>query len=325
MGDPLKTTPSNHWHPSRHYVHRLSLLILLLFLFSPSRSRATSIAPTNCGRGVQLRISSLRAAQGSLLSATLSSAKPIGNFKATWDSRDLPFWVNRPWHQGRKEQYEALLGVDLEKAPGQYEVAIPGQLQDGLAFACKVLIKVVLGHFATERLQVSPQFVQPDEAQAKRAAAESETLRAIFDHVTPERLWTGPFQAPLDGVKTGGNFGKRRILNGIPRSPHGGVDFSSPPGTPIRSTQAGKVVLAQQLFFSGSTVVVDHGLGIYTFYGHLSTIEVQAGDEVKAGQLLGKVGATGRVTGPHLHWGLTVNRARVNALDILKIFGKSPS
>jgi murein DD-endopeptidase MepM/ murein hydrolase activator NlpD len=249
----------------------------------------------------------------------------LGEFKATWDSRELPFWTTRPWHQGHKEQREALLGVDLEKAPGQYQLEIPGQLQGGPSFSCKVLIRVVLGHFATERLQVSPQFVQPDEAQAKRAAAESEKLHAIFEHITPEHLWTGPFQEPLDGVKTGGNFGKRRILNGIPRSPHGGVDFPAPTGTPIHSTQTGKVVLAQELYFSGNTVVVDHGLGIYTFYGHLSEIDAHEGDVVQAGEVLGKVGATGRVTGPHLHWGLTVNRARVNGLDILKILGKKPS
>jgi murein DD-endopeptidase MepM/ murein hydrolase activator NlpD len=91
--------------------------------------------------------------------------------------------------------------------------------------------------------------------------------------------------------------------------------------TPVHAAQRGRVVLAEELFFSGNTVVVDHGLGIYTFYGHLSEIAVKEGDTVEAGAALGKVGATGRVTGPHLHWGLTVERARVNPLQIVRLLG----
>jgi murein DD-endopeptidase MepM/ murein hydrolase activator NlpD len=92
-------------------------------------------------------------------------------------------------------------------------------------------------------------------------------------------------------------------------------------GTPVHAAQSGRVVLAEELYFSGNTVLVDHGLGIYTFYGHLSEISVKVGDEVGLGALLGKVGATGRVTGPHLHWGLTVDRARVNPLQIVNLPG----
>jgi murein DD-endopeptidase MepM/ murein hydrolase activator NlpD len=117
-------------------------------------------------------------------------------------------------------------------------------------------------------------------------------------------------------VTTGGNFGRRRILNGEPRSPHGGVDFPAAAGTAVFASQSGKIVLAEGLYYSGNTVVIDHGYGIYTMYAHLSKIEVQAGQMVKAGEELGKVGATGRVTGPHLHWGLTINHARVNAMQI---------
>ena len=113
------------------------------------------------------------------------------------------------------------------------------------------------------------------------------------------------------------------MLNGKAGSPHSGVDFPAVTGTPVHAAQAGRVVIAEPMFFSGNTVVVDHGLGIYTFYCHLSEIAVIAGDKVEAGSLLGKVGATGRVTGPHLHWALSVNHARVNAMQILDILGTS--
>jgi murein DD-endopeptidase MepM/ murein hydrolase activator NlpD len=173
------------------------------------------------------------------------------------------------------------------------------------------------GKFTTERLKVAPNFVEPNPEQLARAEEDRAKLRVIFATVTPEKLWTGRFRIPLDGVKSGGNFGKRRVLNGTASSPHTGVDFPAATGTPVHAAQRGRVVLAEPLYFSGNTVLVDHGWGVYTLYGHFSEIDVKAGDMVETGALLGKVGATGRVTGPHLHWGLTIDQARVNAMAIV--------
>jgi murein DD-endopeptidase MepM/ murein hydrolase activator NlpD len=183
---------------------------------------------------------------------------------------------------------------------------------------------VTAGRFATEKLIVEKQFVEPNEQQASRAVAEQKKLRELFDRVTPEKLWQGSFRMPLAGSKQGTNFGKRRILNGQPRSPHTGADFPAPTGTPVHATQSGRVVLAEELYFSGNTVIVDHGLGVYSLYGHLSATDVAVGDSVKAGIILGKVGATGRVTGPHLHWGITVNKARVNPVRLVTLLQKAP-
>ncbi len=176
---------------------------------------------------------------------------------------------------------------------------------------------------ARESLKVAPNFVEPNPEQLARAEAERQRLRAIFATLTPERLWDGRFHYPLTGVTTGGNFGKRRILNGKPGSPHSGVDFPAPSGTPVYAPQRGRVVLAEPLYFSGNTVILDHGLGLYTLYAHFESISVQPGDLVDTGALLGKVGATGRVTGPHLHWGATVNRARTNPLQLISVLGAS--
>lgn len=272
-----------------------------------------------CDKGISLTLSSSAVPQGSLIVARLSAKAPIISAKAEWDGRDVPLW-----QQGQNGRvWVGLLGVDLEKPPGQYEARITGQATGHEAVSCAVPIQVRAGSFPTEKLNVEKQFVEPDPEQVARAKAETQKLRAIFGTVTPERFWQGAFRVPLDGVTTGGNFGRRRVLNGQPGSPHSGVDFPAPTGTPIHAAQAGKVVLAEPLFFSGNTVVVDHGFGIYTFYGHLSAFSVHAGDAVKAGTELGKVGATGRVTGPHLHWGLTVDRERVNALQIVTLLGIS--
>jgi len=121
----------------------------------------------------------------------------------------------------------------------------------------------------------------------------------------------------MDGATKGSNFGKRRILNGQPGSPHGGADFPATTGTAdLRRAGRPRGAGRGTLFF-GNTVVIDHGLGVYTFYGHLSEIAVKEGDEVAKSALVGKAGATGRVTGPHLHWGLTIERARVNPVEIV--------
>ena len=189
--------------------------------------------------------------------------------------------------------------------------------KEGTPIACSTLVTVRSGKFPTEKLTVEKQFVEPDPEQQKRAEEDQKKLRAIFDTATPERLWDGAFHLPLKEVTTGGNFGRRRVLNGQARSPHAGVDFPALKGTPVFATQRGKVVLGEDLYYSGNTVVIDHGYGIYTLYAHLSEIEVKAGDAVESKAEIGKVGATGRVTGPHLHWGLTVQHARVNPMQIV--------
>ena len=280
---------------------------------------ATAKQASVCAPGTTLRLSAPESSQGSLLLIEMKSTKPLAEVQGDWDGRSVPFWRE----VASETQRKGLVGVDLEKAPGEYELKVTGQTVSGGKISCLARVTVRKGRFATEKLQVGKQFVEPSPEQIRRADEERQKLRDIFDHVTPERLWDGKFRIPLDGVTTGSNFGRRRILNGNPGSPHGGVDLPGATGTPVHAAQRGRVVLAEELFFAGNTVVVDHGLGIYTFYGHLSEIDAKVGDALEASAVLGKVGATGRVTGPHLHWGLTVERARVNPLQIVTLLGNS--
>jgi Peptidase family M23 len=284
----------------------------------------------DCGQGVDLRLSAANSTQGSLLLAELRSPKPLTSVTGAWDNRPVPFWQDSPASLPVKpaksfgaskalEIRRAFVGVDLEKPAGTYEFTATVVIASGNPFTCKAPIVVKVGKFATERLKVAPNFVEPNPEQLAKAEEDRKKLREIFATITPEKLWQGRFRIPLDGITTGGNFGHRRVLNGTPSSPHTGVDFPSPNGTPVHAAQSGRVVLAEELYFSGNTVIIDHGLGVYTLYGHFSEIDVKPGDTVDPGEVIGKVGATGRVTGPHLHWGLTVNHARVNALSIVSL------
>jgi len=310
----------------REVIHlRCQLRIACYFALAMFSLPALLVAnvPQPCGPGVVVKLSAPESSQGSLLLLEVRSDQPIADLSAEWNGKNVAFWqATNPSSDSKASAVDlrrALLGVDLEKPAGSYPVSVHVQSAGAKPTTCSLEVAVRLGKFATESLHVDKEFVEPSPEQIKRANEERDRLREIFDQVTPQKLWAGGFRVPLDDVSTGGNFGKRRILNGQPGSPHSGVDFPAATGTPVHAAQAGRVVLAQELFFSGNTVVVDHGLGIYTFYGHLSAIDVKAGDEVQSGQVLGKVGATGRVTGPHLHWGLTVERARVNPLQLISL------
>lgn len=309
-----------------------ALICLLLVACAPTRAQrarphhrvATPLPPPpsthDCGHNISLHLSSADPTQGSLLLLELrSTAQLISEIKATWDNREIPFWQEPKPAEKSPALWRALLGVDLELKPNQYSLTLTAR-SAAEEISCSAAIDVKEGTFATERLTVAPNFVTPDPEQLARAEAEGQRLRAIYATVSPQRLWDGRFHYPLTGVTTGGNFGKRRVLNGQPHSPHSGVDFSVPSGTPVLATQRGRVVIAEPLYFSGNTVILDHGLGLYTFYAHLESIAVQPGDLVDTGALLGKVGATGRVTGPHLHWGATLNRARANPLQLISLF-----
>jgi murein DD-endopeptidase MepM/ murein hydrolase activator NlpD len=182
---------------------------------------------------------------------------------------------------------------------------------------------VVAKKFPTRRLSVDEAFVNPPESARARIDAESKETAAIFAASASSRLWTTfvrPVPQPANSA-----FGTRSVFNGQPRNAHGGADFLSPAGTPILSPNAGRVVVARLLYFSGNTVIIDHGLGMFSMLAHLSAFDVHEGDRVAAGDRLGLVGATGRVTGPHLHWAVRAGGARVDPLSVLEVLGPKPA
>jgi len=213
-----------------------------------------------------------------------------------------------------RTSWQGFIGIDVDAAPGRYPVVVEvSGRQPGLDRT--TLLQVRPKQFASRALRVAPEFVDPPAPILDRIVSEAALLDRVFSQLTP-RAWDRAFALPLKTRPTP-NFGSRRVFNGQPRNPHAGVDFSSPAGTVVTAPAAGTVALAADLFFTGQTVVVDHGAGVYSLFAHLSSMDVGAGQVVAGGARLGRVGATGRATGPHLHWGVRLNGARVDPLSLI--------
>lgn len=219
--------------------------------------------------------------------------------------------------------WRALVGIDLGVKPGTYPVIVDAGVETARAHATYDL-HVTRRIFRTRRLRVSDAFVTPPPSELGRIDREARLLADVWQAPVAERLWTDAFVRPVP-QEANGAFGTRSVFNGKLRSAHGGADFPSPGGTPIHAPNAGRIAIARNLYFSGNTVIIDHGLGLFSMLAHLSAIDVHEGDRVTGGQILGRVGATGRVTGPHLHWAIRAGGARVNPLSLLALLGKPAS
>lgn len=216
------------------------------------------------------------------------------------------------------EEWFGLLGLDFQMPAGEYPLRVTVVDSLGNRQQLQLTLVIETRTFPVKKLWVAPRYVTPPPEVRERIRRESTLLRTIFSLETPDWLGEGKFILPCQG-KIYFNFGEKRIYNNQPRSSHSGIDIAAVTGTPVVSSNAGQVVLASELYFAGKTVVIDHGLGLFTFYGHLSAIKVKRGDFVRRGQLIGLVGATGRVTGPHLHWSVRLKGSRVDPLSLLEI------
>jgi murein DD-endopeptidase MepM/ murein hydrolase activator NlpD len=220
-------------------------------------------------------------------------------------------------------RWQALVGIDLDQRPGEYTLTAQARLT-AAGISNTQRLAVGTKAFPTRTLRVAPQFAAPPAHLAERIRQETRFLDALYTSGAAGRLWQAPFTRPVPDAANSA-FGARSVFNGIRRAPHAGVDFSSRRGTPVRAPNAGRVAAARDLFFSGNTVIIDHGAGTFSTLAHLSRIDVQEGQLVQGGDLVGLVGATGRVTGPHLHWALRVLGARIDPLSALELLGEPSS
>jgi murein DD-endopeptidase MepM/ murein hydrolase activator NlpD len=259
---------------------------------------------------VLLAATLLTAAQGSAVPLEVTHAPRTKSVQVVWNETRLPaFRAGEVW--------KTLLGIDLDTRPGAHAAEVILTKDDNSVERRQVTIQVAERKFPVTRLKVEPRFTQLSKTDQDRVSRESKEVGAIYRRITSDLVPEEAFIVPIPGG-SGRNFGERRVFNGQARAPHSGADLRAAVGTPVHATNRGRVVLAKNLFFTGNTVIVDHGAGIYSLYAHLSRIDVKQGAVVTSNQVVGLAGATGRVTGPHLHWAIRMQGARVDPFSLVK-------
>ncbi len=255
-----------------------------------------------------------RVKQGGMAVVRIAGAAAAGMARLRVGGREIPLASSTTG-----ETRVAWIGVDLEQPPGPLEVVFESTMRAGRPASARAALLVLDGAYPVQRLSVPRSFTDLDAPTLERIAREKTVLDRLWETVTPGRFWNGPFRAPLEPPARGSGFGLKRIINGEPRAPHTGIDFSVPSGTPVLASNAALVALAEDHFFGGKSLVLDHGEGLYTMYFHLREWLVRPGQRVAGGEPIGRVGRTGRATGPHLHWGVRLHRARIDPDDLLRL------
>ncbi|MGD0782126.1 MAG: M23 family metallopeptidase, partial [Candidatus Aminicenantales bacterium] len=200
----------------------------------------------------------------------------------------------------------ALLGIDLGMKPQVLTLKVKTERLDGKTAYVELPLTVEPKKFPSTKLDVAPAMASPPAKELEAIRREAELVSDVLSLVSSDWLADGPFQSPLPNYEPFPNFGQQRIFNKTVASVHSGVDISAPRGTEEAAPNGGKIVLAARLYFSGYTVIIDHGRGVFTYCCHFDELLVKRGDLVRKGQAIGKVGSTGRSTGPHLHWSVLI-------------------
>jgi len=213
--------------------------------------------------------------------------------------------------------YFTLIGIPYRTQPGPQKLVLT--YSDAIGKKSRLIpLQVVAGKYKTDILKVDDRRVNPNKEDRQRAIREQREVQKVYASAIKERLWDGVYQLPVEN-EISSLFGNRRVFNGQLKSYHNGLDFRSPEGTPVYAANSGVVRLAKNLFYSGNAVIIDHGTEIFTIYAHLSKVKTAAGRHIEKGQLIGLTGATGRVSGPHLHWGVKLNAVAVNPLQFVEV------
>lgn len=282
---------------------RLLLTVAVLCLATLCVLTAVAATPADA---IRVSVAARAVQPGELVVLTITTPQPVDALAVKAFDHEQPVFRVAP------DVWRALVGIDLDVKPGAYTASIGGTPYP---------LRVRPRQFRTRTLKVDEAFLNPPVSERPRIERETAEMAALWKSAGPDRLWSGPFVRPVPDAANSA-FGTRSIYNGGEhRNVHTGADFISPAGRPIHAPNDGRIAIASDLYFTGNTVIIDHGLGVYSMLAHMSKLSVRQGDIVKAGQVVGLVGATGRVTGPHLHWGMRVGGAHVDPLAVLALLG----
>lgn len=275
--------------------HRWSLPLLLL---------AVAGLPAVAGDlALTARVQARAVAPGEPLRVEAFSAEPLRSLEVEFLGHPVHMVRGGPSDEGRQWAGWAMIGLDQK--PGVAALELRGTTESGRQAVGSLAVTIEPKEFPEERLTVASKYVEPPKEVQERLVRERARLKEIYASRRDVPPSGELFVRPVPG-EASAQFGTRRFFNDKPRSPHGGVDLRAATGTEVRASGPGLVVLSGDLYYSGNLVILDHGGGLFTLYAHLSELRVEEGQKVAAGQVVGLSGATGRVTGPHLHWGAKI-------------------
>ena len=268
---------------------------------TPAALLLLAALPSRAAEGLDVRVLAREIVPGDLVRVDVTAPAPLASCRGTLRGEPLDFVSACPGADACAS-WSAWAALDLDWSPGPLEVAVSGAGPEAGTLRGAATVQLQAKSFPTSELKVEGKYVEPPKEAQARIARDNRKLGRVYARRTPVPPPAGAWMRPVPGEPTG-VFGSRRVFNGQKRKPHAGLDLRAATGTPVVSAGPGTVELAEDLYFSGNTVIVDHGGGLFLVYAHLSRLDVEPGDAVEAGAQLGLSGATGRVTGPHLHWG----------------------
>lgn len=292
---------------------KLLLITILIGILYPGLLNAFQLKADTLDGYIVVRSDYDRPCPGEIIKISLHSSLTISKARALFKGKYFTFVP----HEGGTSFF-TLIGLGLDTEPGSYdlviEVDLPGERQK--IFTTKLALEK--GSFRHRKINVDKKFTSPSQEAEKRIQKEQELVTRIYGESAPRWLGEGNFNLPVEGTLIN-NFGDKRVFNNDFKSRHRGIDIRSPAGRIVRSVNSGRIVMARDLYFAGRTVIIDHGIGLFSIYCHLSKMVGKEGTTVKKGAVIGRVGSTGRVTGPHLHWGIKLSGDNVNPLSLLRL------
>lgn len=293
--------------------YRFILCLIMLLILPISTFAKDDFISTNTKAKVSLSFRSQQPGEAFLVK--VSSDKKLKDVKGKIFEKNLTFYME----DNNTNVSYGIGGISLGTKPGRYPLELNVTYNDGSHEDIFLSLNIKEKTFALQELTLNKSYVNLSASNLERVKKEKNELTKIFNNTATEKLFSGSFGMPLTKNITSTIFGLRRLINGEKRKPHTGLDLKGTEGTPVHASNKGRISLAKDLFFTGKTIIIDHGLGIYSLYAHLSKTFVEKGDLVKKGELVGHIGSTGRVTGPHLHWTVKIGETSVDPVSLLDL------
>ena len=293
---------------------KILIIVSLVFLLFPAYLYPFQ-ASVNTDHGqITVKSEYRRLSQGELINISLHSPA-FASAKARFDGKDYMFVSS-----GEPSTFFLLIGLGLDIKPGIHDLNVRIEFADGQRKNFSFKIPISKGKFHLKKINVDRRFTSPSPEEQERILKDVELTMAVYSETASHWLGHGKFIMPVrDRIKR--NFGERRIFNDGFLSRHRGIDILSPAGTPVRASNSGKVALARDLYYSGNTIIINHGIGLFSIYCHLSKVCAEEGESIDKGEIIGYTGSTGRATGPHLHWGFKLFDKYIDPLSVVYLKG----